>query len=106
MLVVEGTVCQCPRCQQGADHPDRELHRQMNLLVNHLDEAQLRWYVALESNRVGHGGDTLLEQITGLDEKTIRRGREELATSLVDHPPQRVRRMGAGRPPIEKKTRR
>jgi hypothetical protein len=106
MLVLEGTVCQCPRCQQDEDHSDRELHRQMNLLVHQLDEAQRRWYVALESNRVGHGGATLLTQSTGLDEQTIRRGREELAASLADHPPQRVRRRGAGRPQIEKKIRR
>ncbi len=104
MVVLGGTVCQCPRCRQGEDHPERALHQQMNLLVHHLDEAQRRWYVGLESNRVGHGGDTLLAQITGLDEKTIRRGREELAASLAGHPAQRVRRAGAGRPLIEKKT--
>jgi hypothetical protein len=48
----------------------------------------------------------LLSQITGLDEKTIRRGREELAASLAEHPPERVRRTGGGRPKVEKKTRR
>ncbi|MGH2411055.1 MAG: transposase [Chloroflexota bacterium] len=106
MAVLGGTVCRCPRCQQGEDHPERGLHHQMNVLVNHLDEAQRRWYVGLESQRVGHGGDTLLSQITGLDEKTIQRGREELAASLADQPAQRVRRAGAGRPLIEKKTRR
>jgi len=78
----------------------------MNLLCSRLDEQQRRWYVALESNRMGHGGDRLLSQITGLDEKTIRRGREELAASLVDRPTERVRRPGGGRPPVEKKTRR
>jgi hypothetical protein len=78
----------------------------MNLFCSRLDEQQRRWYVALESNRMGHGGDRLLSQITGLDEKTIRRGREELATSLVARPTERVRRPGGGRPPVEKKTRR
>jgi hypothetical protein len=78
----------------------------MNLLLSRLDEAQRRWYVALEANRIGHGGERLLSQITGLDEQTIRRGREELAASLADCPPQRVRRAGGGRPPIEKKTQR
>jgi hypothetical protein len=92
------TVCQCLRCQQEADHPDRELHRQMNLLCSRLDEQQRRWYVALESNSIGHGGDRLLSPITGLDEKTIRRGREELAASLADRPTERVRRAGGGRP--------
>lgn len=98
------TVCQCLRCQQEADHPDRELHRQMNLLCSRLDEQQRRWYVALESNRIGHGGDCLLAAITGLDEKTIRRGRNELAASLQDRPHERVRRPGGGCPPVEKKT--
>lgn len=67
--------CQCPRCQQGEEHPDRRFHQQINLLVSRLDEAQRRWYAALASTRIGHGGDRLLAQITGLDEQTIRRGR-------------------------------
>jgi hypothetical protein len=41
-----------------------------------------------------------------MDEKTIRRGREELAASLTDCPPDRVRQGGGGRPAVEKKTRR
>jgi hypothetical protein len=78
----------------------------MNLFLSRLDEQQRRWYVALEAERLGHGGERLLAQITGLDEKTIRRGREELATGLVDRPATRVRLPGGGRPPVEKKTRR
>ena len=78
----------------------------MNLVCSRLDEQQRRWYVALESNRIGHGGDHLLSQITGLDEKTIRRGREELATSRAARPAARGRRRGGGRPTVEKKTRR
>jgi hypothetical protein len=98
--------CHCPRCQQDGEHPDRALHAQMNLLLSRLDEAQRRWYAALEAQRLGHGGDRLVAQITGLDEKTIRRGRAELDASLADWPEARVRRPGAGRPPTEKKTRR
>ncbi len=96
--------CQCPLCQEGADHSERERHRQLLLVFNRLDENQRRWFVALESKRLGHGGDRLLSQITGLDEKTIRRGREELDASLADNPPDRIRRPGGGRPPVEKKT--
>ena len=66
-------VCQCPRCQGGDEHPDRVLHEQMNLLLSRLDEPQRRWYAAVEANRLGHGGARLVAQITGLDEKTIRR---------------------------------
>ncbi len=105
MTSLDAPVCQCPLCQQSGDHPDRELHRQMNLFLDRLDEQQRRWYVALESKRIGSGGDRLLSQITGMDEKTIRQGREELASSLEDRPAERVRRPGAGRPAVEKKTR-
>jgi hypothetical protein len=97
---------QCGPCQQEGGHPDRVLHRRMNVLLSRLDEAQRRWYVARESQRLGHGGDRVLTQITGLDEATIRRGREELELELVSCPEDRVRQPGAGRPRVEKKTRR
>lgn len=98
--------CECPHCQQDTPHPDQELHQQMNLLLSRLDEQQRRWYVAVESTRLGAGGDRLLMQITGLDEKTIRRGRQELAGELAERPEQRVRLPGGGRLRAEKKTRR
>jgi hypothetical protein len=104
MASLEVPICQCSRCQTGEEHPDRTWHQQINLLLSRLDEAQRRWYVAIEADRIGHGGDRLLSQITGLDEQTIRRGRAELATSLAEHPPTRVRQPGGGRPRIEKKT--
>jgi hypothetical protein len=102
--VLVAPACQCPRCRQGVAHPDRERHRQMALFVSRLDERQRRWYAALEAERLGRGGERLLAQITGLDEKTIRRGRAELAASLADLPAGRVRRVGGGRPPLEKRT--
>jgi Mn-dependent DtxR family transcriptional regulator len=77
----------------------------MNLLLSRLDERQRRWYLAVESQRLGQGADRLLFEITGVDEKTIRRGREELAASLADQPIDRIRRAGGGRPPTEKKIR-
>lgn len=97
-------VCECPDCRSGDEHPSRELHRQMNLLMSRLDEQQRRWFAAVESQRVGRGGDTLLARITGLDESTIQRGRQELAASLESRPPNRVRLPGGGRRPLEKKT--
>ncbi len=106
MSTISVRDCQCPHCQQTTSHPDQERHHLMNLLLSHLDEAQRRWYVALEASRVGHGGDRLLSQITGLDEKTIRRGRKELADSLAAVPSERVRRAGGGRRPVETKIRR
>jgi hypothetical protein len=97
--------CRCPRCQQEDEHPDRALHRRMNVFLSRLDEAQRRWYVALESQRIGHGGDRLLAQITGMNETTIRRGRAELEAELADGPTAGARQPGAGRPLVEKKTR-
>ncbi len=97
--------CQCPSCQQEGAPPERALHRRMNVFMSRLDEAQRRWYAALESQRIGHGGDRLLAQITGMDEKTIRLGREELGTELAQHPAERVRQPGASRVLTEKKSR-
>lgn len=96
--------CECPKCQASREHPEWRLHHQMNLLVSRLDEQQRRWYVALESKRVGHGGDKLLSQNTGMDVETIRRGRRELEDDLGERPVGRVRRKGGGRPRVEKKT--
>jgi hypothetical protein len=105
MSSIDVRVCQCPRCQAGEAHPDRVLHEQMNLLLSRLGEPERRWYAAVEANRLGRGGVRLVAQITGLDEKTIRRGQEEVAGSLADVPVKRQRRPGGGRPPVEKKIR-
>jgi hypothetical protein len=43
--------------------------------------------------------------ITGLDRKTIRRGKHELATGLADAPSERQRCVGGGRHSTEKKSR-
>ena len=96
--------CQCPDCLGGADHPDWELHHHMNLLASRLDEQQRRWFAALESRKLGHGGDSRVALILGLHVDTIRRGREELHDGLQDRPTDRIRKPGGGRPPVKKKT--
>src|SRR5258707_12426439 len=83
--------CECGPCRRDEAHPGREYHRQMNLLLSRLDEQQRRWYLAVESERVGYGADRILFEITGVDEKTIRRGGQEVAASLVDRTADRVR---------------
>lgn len=97
--------CQCVACVGGEDHPERHLHHNINLLLSRLNEQQRRWLAALESQKIGHGGDTLLAQITGLHPDTIRRGREELDANLQDRPSDRIRKPGGGRPPLTKKIR-
>ena len=96
-------VCECPACQGTEPHSDRQLHHHMNLLLSRMDEQQRRWYVGLESMRVGRGGDALLCQITGINAETIRRGRRELEGDLEGRPIDRIRLEGGGRPPVEKK---
>lgn len=95
--------CQCSDCRQSGDHPNKLLHHQMNLLLSRLDEQQRRWYVALEANKLGHGGDAYMSLVTGLHVQTIRRGREELDAELASRPAERVRLPGGGRMLVEKK---
>lgn len=102
MTTVTVHQCECENCRQAGDHPDKELHHQMNLLLSRLDEQQKRWYVGLEAKKIGHGGMTLLSQITGMSLDTIRRGRDELTENLVERPVDRVRLPGGGRHPVEK----
>jgi len=106
MPISEIHVCQCVHCQGTEEHPDKKVHKQINLLVSRLDEQQRRWFVAVEANRHGYGGVHLLAQITGMDEKTIERGQQELEEDLVNRPVEQVRSAGGGRPRVEKKIRR
>ena len=95
--------CECGICKTGSDLDVIRHHRQMNLLLSRLNEPQRRWYVGLFSQKPGSPSDRQLSLITGLDEKTIRRGRRELEAELADVPTDRQRREGGGRPAAEKK---
>ena len=70
--------CECDICKTGTDPETAQHHRQMNLLLSRLNEPQRRWYVGHLSQKSGCPSDRQLSLITGLDEKTIRRGRSEL----------------------------
>jgi hypothetical protein len=102
----EGTIreCGCPDCLVG-EHPQREDHRQLNLLLSRLDEQQRRWAAAREAMRLGHGGFQRIAAITGMHPETIRRGRDELESQLEGRPTDRIRLPGGGRPPLEKRIR-
>lgn len=93
--------CECGKCRSRASHPDRALHRQINLLASRLDEQQRRWFVALEAMHFGCGGQQLLAQVTGMDRHTIERGRRELSAGLKERPADRIRLPGGGRPAAE-----
>ncbi len=95
--------CQCPHCTQADEHPDKERHSQLNLLLSRCDEQQRRWIVAWEATRLGHGGLAFMSLVTGLHPDTISRGQTELAGGLEGRPTDSVRLPGAGRPCVEKK---
>jgi hypothetical protein len=96
--------CECASCQAGNDPVTTHYHQQVNLLLSRLNEPQRRWYAGVLSQQPDSPSDRHLAEITGLDEKTIRRGRRELAEGVADLPPSRQRQAGGGRPKAEKKT--
>lgn len=98
--------CQCAACLVDKECGEWKIHHQMNVFLSRLDEQQRRWYVALESKKMGRGGDTKLSEITGMDVETIRRGRSELDADLASRPTEHVREAGGGQVPVEKKTHR
>jgi hypothetical protein len=78
-----------------------ELQAAILLFYSLLDEKQRRLYAALESLKLGHGGDRQLADFLGLDPHTIARGRQELLNREVERG--RVRKIGGGRKALEKK---
>ncbi len=97
--------CECGTCQAGADPALARHHHQINLLLSRMTEPQRRWYVGTLADDPHAPTISELARITGLDPKTIQRGRQELAGELAAHPPPRQRREGGGRPRAEKKIR-
>jgi hypothetical protein len=95
--------CRCSLCKEGTDPAIVCHHQQMNLLLSRLNEPQRRWYVATLSLAPNAPTDRELARITGLDEKTIRRGRYEMQYQLSQVPDQRQRQEGGERPAAEKK---
>jgi DNA-binding phage protein len=94
--------CCCPECHQHPQGSIAQQHRAINVLLLPLDERSRRLVAAFLASQRGHGGITLLAQITGLSRNTIRRGQRELAQpNTLD--PSRIRRPGGGRKRVEKK---
>ena len=83
---------------------DDDWQEKVRLVFGRLAENERRWVAALFSSAVGWGGEAFAAAVTGLDAKTVRAGRVELENELDDCPADRIRRPGAGRTPVEKKT--
>jgi len=97
--------CECEVCKAGLDPNIVGSHQRINLFLSRLNEPQKRWYVATLSEEENAPSDRQLALITGLDEKTIRRGKAELRDQLLKVPAERQRHAGGGRWRAEKKTR-
>jgi hypothetical protein len=61
-----------------------------------LNEQSRRRFVALEAQALGHGGVSLMAQISGLARSTIYHGRSDILHA-VSAPPGRIRKQGGGR---------
>lgn len=79
-----------------------ELKASLVLFFSLLDEQQRRIFTGLESLKHGHGGDHLIAEIFGINEKTVARGRKELLEQKILF--ESVRNEGGGRKIIQKKT--
>ena len=76
------------------------LELKCNALVGDLDERGRRRWAATEAMALGYGGITAVSLATGLSDRTIRNGIEELQSD-TPLPSGRQRRIGGGRKPLE-----
>lgn len=91
------------RCAGEIGRLTDELKAAIILFYSLLDEKQRRLYAGLESQRLGHGGDSRIAEFLDIDAHTVAKGRRELFGAQVN--PERVRRRGGGRKTAEKKRR-
>ena len=65
-------------------------------IVPYLSEKEKRIWVAAESHAIGRGGNTIVQQATGISRVTINNGKKELSAK-ADTIINRVRKVGGGR---------
>lgn len=84
----------------GEGVPSSELTETLRTFLSTLNEKQCRLYAGFESLKLGRGGDAEVSRITGLNVKTVARGRKDLLAGHIDL--DRIRAPGAGRPSVKK----
>jgi len=80
--------------------PKEATDEYLALFMSLLNEKQQRLFAGYESMKLGYGGDEKISQKTGLNVKTVSRGRKELLSKNIDI--DRIRKKGAGRPSLKK----
>jgi hypothetical protein len=88
--------------QQATGFQAPQVAETLPVFLATLNEKQRRLYAGFESVKWGAGGDAAIAAITGLNIKTVARGRRELLSR--NFLPDRIRAAGGGRPAVEKKT--
>lgn len=83
------------------EHLSDDVRAAIILFTALLDERQLRLFAGVEALQFGPGSDRWLAELLGIHRQTVAKGRRELLDGDVDF--ERVRKKGAGRPPVEKK---
>lgn len=76
--------------------------KQVLVVLNQLNEAQARLYVAREATAYGRGGIKLMNEITGISRTTIIKGMKELKKKTPGIKG-RIRKIGGGRKKLEDK---
>jgi hypothetical protein len=85
----------------SGDKPSADIQQALRTFLATLNEKQRRLYAGFESMKLGHGGDVIVSRQTGMNVKTIARGRRELASQQITL--DRVRQVGGGAKALEKK---
>ncbi|MCH8044623.1 MAG: hypothetical protein IID44_12995 [Planctomycetes bacterium] len=76
------------------------IRRKYNALVEDLDERGRRRWAATEAESIGYGGIVAVAQATGMSDRTVRSGIEEIRKGRTV-PAGRQRRIGGGRKSLE-----
>jgi hypothetical protein len=79
---------------------DPVIQEKFQNLLSTLNEKQKRLYLGFESMKLGRGGDERIARISGVNVKTVARGRSDLLAGNISM--DRIRREGGGRPSIKK----
>lgn len=75
-----------------------QIKKRHQLISGHLSEKEKRIWAASEAITIGHGGDTIVSEATGISRATISRGKIEAKEEVAKIPSQgRNRKAGGGR---------
>ena len=88
--------CPCNECNSPESDSNSSQTSAIRFIVNTFPERERRQVAGLLALREGRGGVLKASRLTGLDVKTVRKGREEVLNQ-EEFPKSRERRQGGGR---------